>query len=98
MTVNLSLSPEQAALLMPLLEQISTNVQTPQRSSVHRDHRLSSTIKSLRSSSPDPQPLFSHYASSSECQYSTDELLERKKKNTKSSPAQNYLLVSQSSV
>ena len=84
--VNLSLSPEQAAFLMPLLEQLSATVpetSTPRRTTTM--NRWSSTIPALGSSTP---PALSPSTSSSECQYSTDELFERKKKNAKSTPAQ----------
>ena len=85
--VNVSLSPEQAALLMPLLEQLSGS-STPHRTNTNHPRQC----QTLRYSTPPLSP--STNVSSSECQYSTDDLLERKKKNSKSTPAQNYLVVS----
>ena len=95
MSVNLSLSPEQAALLLPLLEQISSSSKTVSAvpTSLSRSPVERYAFGKSRATSPPPPPL-SPSASGSECQYSTDDLLQRKTKNTKSNPAQNYLLVS----
>ena len=79
-TVNLSLSAEQAAILLPLLEQISS---TPG----------SSNAFTCAPQSNSSSPSLNTSNTSTDC-YSADELLQKKRKNTKSTCAQSYLSVS----
>ena len=79
MAVNLDLSKEQAALLLPLLQQISSKAQQTESAPT----RLSST------SVAPALPIETHHG-----EFTVEQLLQKKKKNRKSTPAQTYLLVS----
>ena len=106
MAVNLTLTAEQAALLVPLLQQISgpnsTSVATATDSSADPAARRSlfsppstpaSALTFSMSSDLDGDSVSAGNTSASE--FTTDELLVRKKRNSKATSAQTYLLVSE---
>ena len=89
MAVNLSISVEQAALLVPLLEQISS------KSASAGDNPLQSTGSSVSSNSSPTSPIAPETPRDSSCQkvFTADEMLTKRKKNTMCNSAQAYLLV-----
>ena len=95
MAVNLQVSAEQAALLAPLLQQIS--------SATLRSVSDENTLEATASVTTSPLPSSFHRApdkspretprGTTDC-FCAVEMLARKKKNEKCSPAQTHLLVS----
>lgn len=107
MAVNLTLSEQQASLLIPLLQQMagattginidsSVGVTTPmpalnsETKSDGKDPKPSTSDSPPQSAEVQPNDSPSKLCSS----YSPSELLQKKRKNTKSSEAQNCLHVS----
>ena len=109
-TISLELTQDQAALLVPILQQLAQNAATPQKNlpSTMLTRRALSPVGSPLSSPSGPSsigsPLSPSFASSSvtsegsevesSCSYSSVDLFKKKAKNTKSTEAQNYLHVS----
>lgn len=106
MAVNLSLSADQAALLLPILQQIAGKGVSGQSAGAS-DRSQSRTLSAGDLESPrvratvcvpyTPDTASStdlESDSSSNSKYTLEELLVRKGKNMKSSDAQNFLLVS----
>ena len=109
MAVNLTLSEQQAALLFPLLQQITkastginirpdgegaaipafNNDAGPNEEKVDESSALSAVNLSSKSTADEPNDSSTKLCSS----YTTLDLLQKKKKNTKSTEAQNCLLV-----
>ncbi len=96
MAVNLTLSSDQAALLLPLLQQLSSpGSGSPVESSQVLEHTPVNKLQSGVFSTPSSSRTESTIASSSpSSDFTTDDLLNKKKKNRKSTSAQGYLLVS----
>ena len=97
MAVQLSLTAEQAALLMPVLQQLAavqkgTAVGTPS-ASVGRD-RVPFSSEAPPSSTDHEAETGMDSDSSSASIFSLEQLLTKKKKNRKSTDAQNFLHVS----
>ena len=101
MAVNVTVTPEQAALLLPILQQVTLG--TPAVSPPGQADGCSSSSQSPSPSFVPPARLLRSSPPSSESEtsegsgnYTRYQLLHRKKKNTASSEAQNYLDVSSS--
>ena len=116
MSIDLTISSEQASLLLPILQQIQaaspsvTTVSTPIKVTpepgpgIHRDESSSSCppSSSLSRSSSSASAYSRGYTStdteagytSGGPRYSLEELVKKKKKNTKATEAQNYAHVS----
>ena len=93
-TSGVTLTPEQAAMLLPLIQQIAAGQNcTPGSPSSSSTYSSSSPGSRLLSPLPlaSPPSVFSDGESSG---FSATELLRKKSKNTKSSDAQIHLLVS----
>ena len=89
-TSGVTLTPEQAAMLLPLIQQIAAG-QNCTPGSPSSSSTYSSSSPGSRLLSPLPPSVFSDGESSG---FSATELLRKKSKNTKSSDAQIHLLVS----
>ena len=95
-SVRLNLTSEQASLLLPLLQNIASLGNRENRSSAGNVVQLSP----IKMSSPNCSTVILNHSltnSESECdqsEFSLEELTEKKKKNSKSTGAQNYLNVS----
>lgn len=108
MAVNLSLTNEQVAILLPLLQQVTKPAGTAEKSAISYPNAAASPL-SLESSGFSPSSLSRTPSSSSSYDssntdspanssfegigYNLIELLRRKKKNSKSTEAQNFLHV-----
>ena len=93
MAVNFTLSSEQAALLLPILQQITSKQSGTPATIVTPDRRYPESFSNPTSgsrSSPGNVESFT-----SELDFSREELLSKKQKNKKSTSAQSYLLVSE---
>ena len=96
MAVNVSLTPEQAALLQPFLLSFSAG-KLPTTMDTNQQTPTGLAMNGECFSTPSPSASASESAlssgSSTSAGYRVDDLLQRKGKNNKSSCAQAYLLV-----
>ena len=99
-SVQLSLTPEQASLLLPLLQNIVSlsnrreNFSNAENLSPNGTSSLNSSCSSSGSSADCPAS--DSELSSTTSRFALEDLLEKKKKNRKSTKAQNFLHVSSS--
>ncbi len=100
MAIQLSLSADQAALLLPILQQVTGKGQVP--GEVASDSSQSTVLASATDRSTFGMPYTPETASSTDqesdsssaSKYTLEDLLVKKGKNVKSSEAQNFLHVS----